>query len=60
MPQTGYPRDDSWTMGHVYKDSVEKRRSAWRDVDVVEWAMLLAFFLVGVTALLGKIHQMMN
>lgn len=41
----------------MYKDTPVKRPGAWREVDVVEWAMLLAIFRVGVTALIGKVHR---
>ena len=47
-------------MGDVYKELPAKRAGSWRDVDVVECALLLAFFAVGVTALIGKIDQMLS
>ena len=46
-------------MGDRYKELAAKRARTWRDVDVVEFALLLAFFLVGLTALIGKVHQML-
>jgi hypothetical protein len=46
-------------MGDAY-DAVRKDRKAPREVDVVEWAMLLAFVLVGLTALIGTLHQLLS
>lgn len=43
-------------MGDGYERLARKGKKAPRDVDLVEWAMLLALFLVGLTALAGKIH----
>ena len=47
-------------MGDAYEESLRVRRKASREVDVVEWAMLLAFFLVGLTALIGRLQQMFS
>ena len=42
----------------MYNPSSARRRRRKREIDVVECALLLAFFLVGLTALIGKLHQM--
>lgn len=47
-------------MSDGFEKSVRGRRKEPREVDVVEGALLLAFFLVGLTALVGKLHQMLS
>ena len=31
-----------------------------REVDLVEWAMLAAFFLIGLTALIGELDELLR
>ena len=52
--------DDRLDMSDGFEKSVRGRRKEPREVDVVEGALLLAFFLVGLTALVGKLHQMLS
>jgi hypothetical protein len=47
-------------MGNVYRDPPAKVPPGPRGVDLIEGAMLLAFFLVALTALIGKLHQMLG